>query len=226
MNFLYRDFQNYIEEMRILMAKEPPKTLVGIAVPYIYLKEAAQKVGADIKVLAQDLHPADKGAFTSQISAAQIASIEVPATLIGHSECRALSQNAIVITNKVRSALDQGLEVIYCCGKDPVNEVTEELKSLSEEDWKKVIIAYEPISAIGSGSAMDASTAAGILRQIKDAISMKWGAQTASTVRFLYGGSVNAKNYKTYLDEANIDGVLVGGASLKIEEFWDMATLK
>lgn len=226
MNFLYKDFQSYIEKMRILMEKDAPRTIVGIAVPYIYLKEAAQKIGADVKVLAQDLHPADKGAFTSQISAAQVASIEVPATLIGHSECRALSQNSIVITNKVRSALDQGLEVIYCCGKDPVSEVSEELKSLTDEDWKKVIIAYEPISAIGSGSAMDAPTAANVLKQIKDYISSVWDSKVASTVRFLYGGSVNSQNYKTYLEEASIDGVLVGGASLKVEEFWNMVTLK
>lgn len=167
MNFLYGDFQNYLEQMKVLMDNRPPKVNVGIAVPYIYLKEAADKVGSSIKILAQDLHPADHGAFTSQISASQVASMHVPATLIGHSECRALSQSSIIISNKIRSALDSGLEIVYCCGKSPIEEVTDELKSLKGDEWKRLIIAYEPISAIGSGEAMGVGEASNVLDKIR-----------------------------------------------------------
>lgn len=219
MNFLYGDFQNYLEQMKVLMNGRPPKVNVGIAVPYIYLKEAADKVGSSVKILAQDLHPADHGAFTSQISASQVASMHVPATLIGHSECRALSQSSIIISNKIRAALDVGLEVVYCCGKSPIEEVTDELKSLKEDEWKRLIIAYEPISAIGSGEAMGVGEASDVLGKIKVHITNLWGSEAANSVRYLYGGSVNPKNYKNYLQDRNIDGVLVGGASLKIGEF-------
>lgn len=171
MNFLYKDFRSYVDQMRVLMEKEPPKVNIGIAVPYIYLKETVDKLGTSIKVLAQDLHPADKGAFTSQISASQVASLEVPATLIGHSECRQLSQNFIVIANKVKAALDNGLEVVYCCGKDPISEIDDELKSLTPEEWKKIIIAYEPLDAIGSGQAMNVSAASAELKKIKNHIA-------------------------------------------------------
>lgn len=226
MNFLYRDFQNYLEEIRILMEKETPKVALGIAVPYIYLREAAAKVGTSIKIMAQDLHASDFGAFTSHISAPQIASLEVPATIIGHSECRAGSQNSLVITNKVKAALSHGLEVIYCCGADPVAEISEELKSLTEEEWKKVIIAYEPISAIGTGQAMGASSAAEVINKIRKVIGDTWGKEISDNVKVLYGGSVKVDNYKEYLNFDSIDGVLVGGASLKVDEFWKMATLQ
>lgn len=134
MNFLYSDFQHYLDQMKILMEHKPPKVIMGLAVPYIYLKEAADKIGSSVKILAQDLHPADHGAFTSQISASQVASLHVPATLIGHSECRALSQSSIVISNKIRSALDSGLEIVYCCGKSPIDEVSDELKFLKGDE--------------------------------------------------------------------------------------------
>lgn len=219
MNFLYRDFQIYLDNLRMKLEKEEPKVVLGLAVPYIYLKEASDKVGSSVKIMAQDLHPVDFGAFTSSISATQIASIEVPATIVGHSECRSMSQNSLVITNKVKSAIKSGLDVIYCCGKDPLEEVEEELKIFSEEDLKKIIIAYEPISSIGSGSAMNANDAEKIILDIRGVIAKKWGKRASESIRILYGGSVNLSNYKEYLDKRGIDGVLVGGASLKIDDF-------
>lgn len=226
MNFLYRDFQVYLDDLRMKMQKEEPKVILGLAVPYIYLKEAADKVGSSVKIMAQDLHPVDFGAFTSSISAAQIASIEVPATIVGHSECRAVSQNSLVITNKIKSAIKAGLDVIYCCGKSPLEEVEEELKIFSEEELKKIIVAYEPISAIGSGSAMNADEAERIISDIRNVVAKRWGKRASESMRILYGGSVNLTNYKEYLEKRGIDGVLVGGASLKVDDFWKMAVLE
>lgn len=225
MNFLYKDFQRYIDDLRMKMEKENPQTLMGLAIPYIYLKESAEKIGTTVKIIAQDLHPSDFGAFTSSVSAAQLASLEIPATLIGHSECRALSQNSLVITNKVIAALNYGMEVIYCCGKDPVEEIQDELKTLKKGDWKKMIIAYEPLSAIGSGSAMNPSDANAVIGTLKNTVRDKFGEEALAGARFLYGGSVNLKNYKEFLAQSNIDGVLVGGASLNVDDFWKMVTL-
>lgn len=87
-------------------------------------------------------------------------------------------------------------------------------------------MAYEPLSAIGSGSAMNPEAAERILFDIRDLIKHKWGFEVSSSVRLLYGGSVNLSNYKDYLSKDNINGVLVGGASLKVDDFWKMATLR
>ncbi|AEG73823.1 triosephosphate isomerase [Mycoplasma haemofelis str. Langford 1] len=226
MNFLYKDFQDYIENLRMKFLGETPKVHLGLAIPYIYLKSASESIGSKIKVLAQDLHPVDFGAFTSSVSAAQLASLNVPATLIGHSECRQLSQNSFVISNKIKSALRNGLEIIYCCGEDPEKEISEELFFMTEEEISKVIIAYEPISSIGTGQAMDPSGADSTLLKIRDLIADKYGRKVADSMKLLYGGSVNLSNYKGYLEKKNIDGVLVGGASLKVDDLWKMATLE
>lgn len=226
MNFLFRDFQDYLEAISAKLVNETPKVDLGLAIPYIYLKSAADSLGSKIKVLAQDLHPADSGAYTSSISGAQIRSLGVPATLIGHSECRAMSQRAFIITSKVKSAMSHDLEVIYCCGEDPAKEISEELFFLDKEGIQKIIIAYEPISSIGTGKPLDADSADRELASIRALISEKYGADTGAKMRLLYGGSVNLNNYKDYLAKGNVDGVLVGGASLKVEDLWKMATLQ
>lgn len=226
MNFLFRDFQDYLETISAKLVNGAPKVDLGLAIPYIYLKSAADSLGSKIKVLAQDLHPADSGAYTSSISGAQIRSLGVPATLIGHSECRAMSQRSFIITSKVKSAMNHGLEVIYCCGEDPAKEIPEELFFLDNEGIKKIIIAYEPIASIGTGKPMDAESADRELAKIRDLVAEKYGRDTATNMRLLYGGSVNLNNYKDYLAKSNIDGVLVGGASLNVEDLWKMATLQ
>ncbi|AFO51617.1 triosephosphate isomerase [Candidatus Mycoplasma haematolamae str. Purdue] len=221
MNLLRHELTFYCSELRKNIQNETPVNKLGLAIPYIYLEKVAEELGSQLQILSQDVHHIEKGAFTSGVSATQLNSIKIYSTLIGHSECRQLGQGEDVISQKVRTAILNGFHVVYCCGADPLREIKNELFFLTPKNAEKVSIAFEPLSAIGSGQPMPPDVAAEQLNKIRDLTIDMWG-EAGRKVKLLYGGSVNLSNYKEYLNQGSIDGILVGSAALNVQTMWEM----
>ncbi|AHC40044.1 triosephosphate isomerase [Mycoplasma ovis str. Michigan] len=222
MNLMRHELNYYFLELKKKLQEETPEHQLGLALPYIYLEKSADELESTVQLLAQDVHHLEKGAYTSSISATQLSSINIKSTLIGHSECRSLGQTEDVISKKIRIALLNGFNVVYCCGKDPLREIKNELFFISPNNLEKLSIAFEPLSAIGSGSAMPPELVTKQLEEIRNLAVDMWG-EAGRKVPLLYGGSVSKDNYKSFLSLPECDGILVGTASLNIDNIWDMA---
>ncbi len=200
---------------------------VIICPPYVYLSFIASGVGGFLKLGSQNVSYKESGAFTSQISALMLKDMGVEYALLGHSEVRQyLKETNEDIHNKIVECLNNGLKIILCVGENEGENKTEVLESeiikalegISEENLKNIIIAYEPIFAIGTGKNCSIEETKQSISIIKNAISKIYSQKSADEIKILYGGSVNSQNAKDYLDEAGVQGLLVGGASLKPEE--------
>ncbi len=187
--------------------------------------------GTKVRVGAQNLYFEDKGAYTGEISAAMLADCGTEYVVLGHSERREyFGETSEDVNKKVKKALEYGLLPIMCCGESLTQrnqgitmdwirqQVRVGLLDLSAEDAKKVIIAYEPIWAIGTGETATAEQAEEVCGGIRALLRELYGDETAEEIRILYGGSVNGGNAAELFAKENIDGGLVGGASLK-EDF-------
>ena len=206
---------------------------VVICVPYTNLETALEATkGSNIKVGAENCHWAKSGAFTGEISADMLAEMGVEYVVIGHSERRQyFGETDKTVNQRVRAALDAGLKVILCVGElleQREQGITEEicgmqtkvaLGGVSKEELSRIIIAYEPIWAIGTGKTATAEQAQEVCEGIRAVIRGIYGARPARAVSILYGGSMNAKNAQELLARPDIDGGLIGGASLKAEDF-------
>ncbi len=206
---------------------------VWIAPPALYLMMAKDIFEKDeIGVFAQDMSEHDSGAYTGEISADMLESIDATGSLIGHSERRIYHRETDAhCFQKIKKALEKGLTPIYCNGEtleqrkagqhfEVVKNQTEvALTGLSAEDVKKVVIAYEPVWAIGTGETATPEQAQEIHAYIRSILAEKFGKETADEVSILYGGSVKPDNAKEIFSQPDIDGGLIGGAALKIEDF-------
>ena len=206
---------------------------VYIAPPSLYLLMAKEVYkNNEIGVFSQDMSEHESGAFTGEISAEMLESIDATGSLIGHSERRQYHGETDSHCNrKVKLALDKGLIPIYCNGEtleqrkagqhfEVVKNQTEvALFTLSAEEIKKVVIAYEPVWAIGTGETATAEQAQEIHAHIRNLIAGKYGQEVANEISILYGGSVKPDNAKEIFSQPDIDGGLIGGAALKIEDF-------
>ncbi len=206
---------------------------VVVCVPYLDLETAVSAAkGTDVKVGAQNCHWADHGAFTGEISPAMLADAGVEYVIIGHSERRAcFGETDLTVNRRVRAAVDGGLQVILCCGElleDREQGVTEEtvgrqvkiaLGGIAEEELKQIIIAYEPVWAIGTGRTATADQAEEVCAYIRSLIAKLYGGEAAEALTIQYGGSMNAGNAAELLGKSNVDGGLIGGASLKAPDF-------
>lgn len=202
--------------------------------PAIHLASVSKSV-EDLKGLsagAQNCYTEEKGAFTGEISAKMIKSTGATHVLVGHSERRAyFGESNEILAKKVEIALTNGLTPMYCCGEvldernagnhfDVVREQVEKgLFWLSEEEFAKTVIAYEPVWAIGTGVTASPEQAQEMHAFIRQLISEKYGNRVAENATILYGGSCNAKNAKELFANKDVDGGLIGGASLKAEDF-------
>ncbi|WP_314001465.1 triose-phosphate isomerase [uncultured Paenibacillus sp.] len=200
-----------------------------ICAPYTALPalvEAAKDT--TISIGAQNLHFEDNGAFTGEISGVMLKDLGVQYVIIGHSERRAyFAETDGIVNKKVHAAFKHGLTPIVCVGekleereagqtKDVCKVQTEAaLQGLSAEQAAKVVIAYEPIWAIGTGKSSTAADAEDVIAYIRDIVKSSAGEATAQAVRIQYGGSVKPNNIAEYMAQPNIDGALVGGASLE-----------
>lgn len=210
----------------------PPSTQVILGVPNLYLVElSAMLEGHPIQLAAQNCHQADSGAYTGEISASMLAAIDVPYVIIGHSERRAyFHEDDAMLAAKVDAALAAGLKVIFCCGEpleiredgSHVAFVKKQLENglfhLSEKALANVIVAYEPIWAIGTGVTASKEQVQEMHHEIRNMVADKYG-NAAEALHILYGGSVKPSNAEELFAEPDVDGGLVGGASLKAADF-------
>lgn len=202
---------------------------VVFCVPYVHLSMVRDILkGTNIKVGAQNMHYADDGAYTGEISGKMLESMEIPYVIIGHSERREYFKESDTEVNlKTLAALKNHLTPIVCIGETAkqrksnrtFNVIRKQLAfaldEMSAEDITKIVIAYEPIWAIGTGDTATKEQAEQVCKLIREQIKMRHGLWSADNIRILYGGSVSPENAKELFTMPNIDGGLVGGASLK-----------
>jgi triosephosphate isomerase len=181
---------------------------------------------------AQDVHPEDKGAFTGEVSPTMLGALGVRFVIVGHSERRALfGETDDVVNKKVRAVFGHEMTPILCVGEtleeretggteDKVRrQIQTDLRGVSAEDAATLVVAYEPIWAIGTGRNAEPADAGEVVATIRDAIANAYSTDVAAAVRVQYGGSVKAGNIRDFMAHPEIDGALVGGASLDPEEF-------
>ena len=206
---------------------------VVVCVPYTNIETALETTkGSNIKVGAENCHWAKSGAFTGEISADMLAEMGVEYVVIGHSERRQyFGETDKTVNQRVRAALDAGLKVILCVGElleQREQGITEEvcgmqtkvaLCGVSKEELSHIIIAYEPVWAIGTGKTATAEQADEVNGFIRSVVAGLYGEDAAQALTIQYGGSMNAKNAEELLSKEHVDGGLIGGASLKAEDF-------
>ena len=202
-------------------------------VPFVDLAVVAKAIeGSPIKLAAQNVHWAEKGAFTGEISADMLKAVGAEYVIIGHSERRQFfGETDETVNKRVKAALAAGLKVILCVGeleKERLTGITAEIVSMqtkldligvSADDMKNVIIAYEPVWAIGTGLTATADQAEEVCAIIRGVLAGLYGAELAEATTIQYGGSMNAGNAAELLSKKNVDGGLIGGASLKAPDF-------
>ncbi len=231
MNMLPNEAIEYIETLSKLIKNTENE--VVLCVPYtdlFYALLTAQNT--NIKIGAQNMHFEEKGAYTGEISPQMLKSINVEYVIIGHSERRQYyNETDETVNKKLKSAHKVGLKPIVCVGETleqreegKTSEVITKqtalaLEGLNEKEVEETIIAYEPIWAIGTGKTATSEDANESIKEIRKEIARKYGQQTAERVIIQYGGSVKSKNAKELFSMSDIDGGLVGGASLDPEEF-------
>ena len=231
MNMLPNEAINFIEEFAP-MVKDTNHEVI-LCVPYTDLFYSLLNVqGTNIKIGAQNMHWEEKGAYTGEISAQMLKSIGVEYEIIGHSERRQyFAETDETVNKKIKAALANGLKPIVCVGETLeqresgvteqiiTNQVEKALEGISAEELSRIIIAYEPIWAIGTGKTATKEDANDTIIQIRKKIAEMYGQNEANGVIIQYGGSVKSSNAKELFEMSDIDGGLVGGASLKAEEF-------
>ena len=207
---------------------------VVFAPPFTHLHTVAEiiKNQAHVSTAAQNIASEASGAYTGEVSADMIISTGAGYTLIGHSERRQhFNENTEVLIKKINLALEKKLQIIFCCGEPleirdantqndyVAQQIATALFHLDENQLKQITIAYEPIWAIGTGRTATASQAQDMHQHIRNTIENKYGATTAQNLTILYGGSCNDKNAAELFAGADVDGGLIGGASLKAVSF-------
>jgi triosephosphate isomerase len=215
------------------IVKTENKVEVIIAPTYVNLTKAVELTkNLDITVAAQNMHFADSGAYTGEISADMLSVIEINTVIIGHSERRAyFGETDKILQKKAEQAYRKGFTNIFCVGEqledrkadkhfDVVeNQLKNALFELPIEAYKKIVIAYEPVWAIGTGETASPEQAQEMHAFIRNVLAKKYGQAVANNVRILYGGSVKPSNAKEIFSKPDVDGGLIGGAALKAEDF-------
>ena len=231
MNMLPNEAIEYIEKLSKLV--KDTNNEVVLCVPYVDLFYALLTAqNTNIKIGAQNMHFEEKGAYTGEVSPKMLKSINVEYVIIGHSERRQyFNETDETVNKKVKAAFENGLKPIVCVGETLeqrengetatiiTNQTKLALDGLTNEQVENTIIAYEPIWAIGTGKTATSEDANNSIKEIRNEIAKNYGQNTADRVIIQYGGSVKSKNAKELFTMSDIDGGLVGGASLDPEEF-------
>lgn len=207
-----------------------------ICAPFTLLKDLKEATkGTNIKIGAQNMHYAEQGAFTGEISAPMLKELNIDYVVLGHSERRQyFNETNETVNKKVIKALEAGIDPILCVGetleereasetKNVCKEQTEKaLVGVSAEDMKKVVIAYEPVWAIGTGKTATAEDANDVIAYIREVVKGLYGEEISEEVRIQYGGSVKPSNVAEIMNQSDIDGALVGGASLLASDYTEL----
>ena len=210
---------------------ENVEVIVAPSFPFLHPVREILK-GSSIGVAAQNMHWAESGAFTGEVSASMLLSVGVDKVILGHSERRRyFGENEEVLQKKIKVALNNDMQVIYCVGEtlsdreagihfDIVQrQITDVLSGLSQAEWKHMVIAYEPVWAIGTGRTATPGQAQEMHKFIRQTVAETTGEEVAQGLRILYGGSVKPANAAEIFARPDVDGGLIGGASLKAEDF-------
>jgi triosephosphate isomerase len=210
---------------------------VIVCSPFIHLSTVA-KLSENVKnvnIGSQNIHQAESGAYTGEVSASQVKSVGVEYVILGHSERRAyFGETDSLLAEKTNTALKHGLKPIFCIGEtkeeresgkffDVIKtQLVDGVFHLSKEDFAKVVLAYEPVWAIGTGLTASPEQAQEVHAFIRETVANQYDAETAENTTILYGGSCNPSNAPTLFSQKDIDGGLIGGASLKSRDFLDI----
>ena len=237
MNKTASEAVRFVQELVNALPSDPHVQIV-VAPPFTALEAVRNALGrsSPIALGAQNVHWEQQGAFTGEVSGPMLRDLGCAYVIIGHSERRSLfGERDADVHKKVRSALANGLRPILCVGEsleqrqsgrtEPVvtGQVAAGLADLSAQDLDAVIIAYEPVWAIGTGQAATTEQAVAVHRAVRARVAAGWGTAAGERMRILYGGSVTPQNAQSLLGEADIDGALVGGACLKTDSFATIA---
>ncbi|XP_010554607.1 PREDICTED: triosephosphate isomerase, cytosolic-like [Tarenaya hassleriana] len=211
-------------------AQVPSQDVVEVVVspPFVFLPAVKSILRPDFQVAAQNCWVKKGGAFTGEVSAEMLKNLDIPWVILGHSERRALlNESNEFVGDKVAYALSQGLKVIACVGEtleqresgSTMDVVAAQTKAIADRvsNWSDVVIAYEPVWAIGTGKVATPAQAQDVHDELRKWLAKNVSAEVAATIRIIYGGSVNGANCKELAGQPDVDGFLVGGASLKPE---------
>ncbi len=213
----------------------PNDVTVIVGAPFIHLSKLIDNKNESIKVAAQNCHFENSGAFTGETSPSMLADLGVDYVILGHSERREyFNEGNALLAKKLDAALANDLQVIFCCGEPleirkagtqnayVTTQLEEGLFHLESSQLKNVVIAYEPIWAIGTGETASPEQAQDMHAHIRSILADKYGEDASESISILYGGSVKPANAKEIFGQKDVDGGLVGGASLKADMFKDI----
>lgn len=232
-----KTLQEGLEFIKILKESIPElrntKAIVGM--PFIHLASAGSYLNGTFSIAAQNCHQESQGAYTGEISASMIQSTGAEYVILGHSERRQyFKEDDDLILKKIKAVLAHGLNPVYCCGEpleireddSHIQYVNKQLENsifhLSNEDIQKVIIAYEPIWAIGTGKTASSAQAQEMHKEIRLSLADNFTLAIANEIKILYGGSCTPANAADLFSQQDVDGGLIGGASLKTSDFLEL----
>ena len=209
---------------------------IMIAPSFVSLKTSTDFLkDKDIEVISQNVHQNNDGAYTGEISAKMLSSIGIKTTIIGHSERREyFSETHEILKNKVDTSIENSIKIIFCFGEELKdrktnnhfniisNQISESLFHLSSLDWDNIILAYEPVWAIGTGETASSDQVQEMHSFIRSFIAQKYSTELAQKISILYGGSVKPNNAKEIFSMEDVDGGLIGGASLNSKDFFSI----
>ena len=209
---------------------------VMIAPSFVSLKTSIDYLkDKDIEVVSQNVHQKNNGAYTGEISAKMLSSIGIKTTIIGHSERREyFNETHEILKNKVDTSLENSINIIFCFGEELKdrknnnhfriisNQISESLFHLSSSEWDNIILAYEPVWAIGTGETASSDQVQEMHSFIRNFIAQKYSTELAQKISILYGGSVKPNNAKEIFSMEDVDGGLIGGASLNSKDFFSI----
>ncbi len=232
MNKTLSEAKSFIEEVKTLVPSSDKVDSV-VCAPALFLDQLVTAAkGTEVKIGAQNMHFEENGAFTGEISPVALSDIGVNYVVIGHSERREMfNETDESVNKKALAAFKHNLVPIVCCGEtleeresgktnDLVgDQIAKALEGMTEEQVQNTVIAYEPIWAIGTGKSSTAQDANEVCAHIRSVVASQFSENTADAVRIQYGGSVKPENIKEYMAQSDIDGALVGGASLEPNSF-------
>lgn len=237
MNLTLDEANGLLNELVQRENNKPSGVEMIIHPPFVYIAKFTEQLNnSNISLGAQNCSSYTSGAYTGEISAEMIASCGAQYVIIGHSERRSMfGDTNDIIAEKINQALNAGLTPIFCCGEllserennEHFNIVEQQLNEgifhLPEEQFNKCVIAYEPVWAIGTGKTATPQQAQEMHQFIRENITSKYNANFAKNCSILYGGSCNANNARELFSQIDIDGGLIGGASLKVDDFFSIA---
>lgn len=231
MNNTPSDTKVFISSLKQKELSEDVEKIIATPFTSLYLANELL-IDTDIKLGAQNMYFEDRGAFTGEVSGQMLKDLNVSYVIIGHSERREIfNESDELLNKKVKAAISEELSPILCCGETIEereaqkhqekikNQITKDLDGISEKDLDKLVIAYEPIWAIGTGKTASPEDAEEMCKYIREILEELYSKDLADNIRILYGGSVKPENVKEIMAKENVDGALVGGASLKVDSF-------